>query len=92
MHFIRLIRPLNIIIVAVTMYGLGWYFESIYGYSSEFGITSITFNLLVLSTLMIAAAGNIINDYFDIKADRINKPERLIIGKYVKRRVAIVSH
>ena len=42
--------------------------------------------------MIIAAAGNIINDYFDIKADRINKPERLIIGKHIKRRVAIVSH
>ena len=41
---------------------------------------------------MIAAAGNIINDYFDVRADRINKPDRLIIGKYVKRRYAIVSH
>ena len=40
---------------------------------------------------MIAAAGNIINDYFDVRADRINKPDRLIIGKYVKRRYAIVS-
>ncbi len=92
MHFIRLIRPVNLIIVALTMYGLGWYFESIYGESQEYGIFSLTFNLLVLSTIMIAAAGNIINDYFDIKADRINKPERLIIGKFIKRRVAIVSH
>ena len=92
MHFIRLIRPINLIIVAVTMYGLGWYFESIYGYSSSYGITSFTFFLLVFSTVMIAAAGNIINDYFDIKADRINKPDKIIIGKYIKRRIAIVSH
>ncbi len=92
MYFIRLIRPLNLSIVALTMYGLGWYFESIYGASSEYGIFSLTFNLLVFSTVMIAAAGNIINDYFDIKADRINKPEKLIIGKYIKRRIAIVSH
>ncbi len=92
MYFIRLIRPLNLSIVALTMYGLAWYFESIYGASEDYGIFSLTFNLLVFSTIMIAAAGNIINDYFDIKADRINKPERLIIGKHIKRRVAIVSH
>jgi len=92
MHFIRLIRPINLFIVATTMYGLGWYFESIFGTSPEYGIFSLTFNLLVFSTIMIAAAGNIINDYFDLKADRINKPKRIIIGKYIKRRVAIVSH
>jgi len=50
------------------------------------------FYLLVLSTLLIAAAGNIINDYFDVKADRINKPDRLIIGKHIKRRWAMVLH
>jgi 4-hydroxybenzoate polyprenyltransferase len=41
---------------------------------------------------LIAAAGNIINDYFDVKADRINKPNKVIIGKYIKPRWAIVSH
>ncbi|MBK6526503.1 MAG: UbiA family prenyltransferase [Crocinitomicaceae bacterium] len=48
------------------------------------------FLTLVFSTLLIAAAGNIINDYFDVKADRINKPELLIIDKHIKRRWAIV--
>jgi 4-hydroxybenzoate polyprenyltransferase len=42
--------------------------------------------------VIIAAAGNMINDYFDIKADRINKPQKLIISKYMKKRWAIVLH
>jgi 4-hydroxybenzoate polyprenyltransferase len=50
------------------------------------------FALLVFSIVLIAAGGNIINDYFDLRADRINKPHRIIIGKHVKRRVAMVSH
>jgi 4-hydroxybenzoate polyprenyltransferase len=53
---------------------------------------AINFFLLVFSTVLIAAGGNIINDYFDVKADRINKPEKLIIGKYIKPRWAIVVH
>lgn len=48
------------------------------------------FVLIMVSTLLVAAAGNIINDYFDVKADRVNKPESLIIDKYIKRRWAIV--
>ena len=88
-HFLRLSRPVNLIIILVTMYGLGWFFTDV---NPEFGVQSLDFFLLSISTSMIAAAGNIINDYFDVRADRVNKPERLIIGKYVKRRVAIVTH
>ncbi|MDG1148083.1 MAG: geranylgeranylglycerol-phosphate geranylgeranyltransferase [Crocinitomicaceae bacterium] len=91
-HFIQLIRPINLFIIGLTMYGLGWYLEGVSDYSEGAGLMSIEFALLVFSTIMIAAAGNIINDYFDVKADRINKPERLIIGKFVKRRVAIAAH
>jgi len=47
---------------------------------------------LVFSTVLIAAGGNIINDYFDVRADRVNKPDRLIITKYVKKRTAILLH
>lgn len=90
-HFIRLTRPLNMIIIALTMYGLGWFYDGLLKDTSV-GIQSMDFFLLVFSTTLIAAAGNIINDYFDRKADRINKPERLIIGKFVKRRVAILTH
>lgn len=70
------------------MYGLGWYLEDFTNKPDE--IYSMPFNLLVFATLLIAGAGNIINDYFDVRADRINKPHKLIIGKYVKRRVAIL--
>ena len=92
MHFLKLIRPLNLSIIALTMYGLGVFFKTIYSKNELFGTKSLPFTLLVLSTVLIAAGGNIINDYFDIKADRINKPEKQIIGIHIKRRSAIVSH
>ena len=92
MHFIRLIRPVNLVIIAITMYGIAWYFEGVYAMPQSMGINSISFFLLVLSTVMIAAGGNIINDYFNTKADLINKPNRVIIGKHIKRRMAIVLH
>jgi 4-hydroxybenzoate polyprenyltransferase len=50
----------------------------------------LNFLLLILLVLLIAGAGNVINDYFDVKADRINKPEKLIIDKHIKRRWAIM--
>ena len=92
MYFFKLIRPLNLAIIALTMYGLGVFFETLYSKNELFGTTSLPFILLVISTVLIAAGGNIINDYFDIKADRVNKPERQIIGIHVNRRSAILAH
>lgn len=54
------------------------------------GFADFNFILLILSVVLIASSGNIINDYFDQKADRVNKPERIIIDKYIKRRWAII--
>lgn len=51
-----------------------------------------SFTLLVISSVLIAAAGYIINDYFDVNIDRINKPDKLIIQRYIRRRSAIVWH
>ena len=35
--------------------------------------------------MLVGAAGNVINDYFDIREDRINKPTKNHIGRTVKR-------
>lgn len=48
--------------------------------------------LLSISTILIAAAGYIINDYYDVKIDYINKPDRVVIGKSITRRFAILFH
>lgn len=47
---------------------------------------------LILSSVLIAAAGYIINDYFDLNIDRVNKAGKLIIEKVIKRRSAILWH
>ena len=48
--------------------------------------------LIILASIAIAGAGNIINDYFDINIDRINKPHKLVVGKYISRRWVIFWH
>ena len=50
------------------------------------------FYLLVAASVCIAAAGYIINDYFDLNIDLVNKPAKLIIEKYISRRWAILLH
>ena len=90
-HFLRLIRISNLIIIALTMVGVAFYVLK-NNYFLKVDFNYFDFGLLVFSKVIIAAAGNMINDYFDIKADRINKPEKLIISKYMKKRWAIVLH
>lgn len=94
MYFLRLIRPLNLAVIALTMYGMRVFFLPYLDHSAYHIPNSESFDyfLLVFSTVIIAAGGNIINDYFDVKADRINKPEKLIISVHIKRRWAIVWH
>jgi 4-hydroxybenzoate polyprenyltransferase len=52
----------------------------------------LRFFLLAISTVLVAAAGYIINDYYDIKIDTINKPKRVVVGKILRRRWAMVAH
>ena len=53
---------------------------------------NLQFFLLVLSTVFIAGAGYIINDYFDTRTDMINKPARVVVGVEVGRRQAMILH
>lgn len=39
------------------------------------------YGLLVLSTVLLAAAGYVVNDIFDVATDSINRPNKVIIGK-----------
>lgn len=53
---------------------------------------TLHFILLLLASLLIAAAGYIINDYFDINIDEINKPHKMVVDKLISRRWAIAWH
>lgn len=46
------------------------------------------FGLLMLSTLCIAAAGNIINDIYDVETDLVNRPSKVVIGKKISEKTA----
>lgn len=48
--------------------------------------------LLITASVFIAAAGYIINDYFDLDIDLINKPDKLVVAKVISRRWVIVWH
>ena len=89
--FLKLIRFPNLIIIAFTQYMTAVFLVG----ENQAGVSRLNdFNLflLVISTIFIAAAGYIINDYYDVKIDYINKPDRVIVGKILKRRIVMVAH
>ena len=94
--FLKLVRIQNLLIIAFTQYMVRWclVFPILKAQSRYYTLqlSEIQFFLLVLSTVLIAAAGYIINDYFDVRIDKVNKPERLLIDNGVKRRVAMGAH
>jgi 4-hydroxybenzoate polyprenyltransferase len=84
--FLKLTRTGNLLILA-----LAQYFTAVMLISWD-NVFDFRFLFLVAATCMIAAAGYIINDYYDIKIDLVNKPDRVIVGKSITRRYAILLH
>ncbi len=90
--FFKLIRLPNLLFIALTQV---LFLLCIYHPLYESDIPekdTQNFILLVMASLFIAAAGYIINDYFDINIDEVNKPERMVVDKLISRRWAIAWH
>lgn len=91
--FLRLVRWPNLVMIAVTQ--VLFYIslvQPLYDKGIFTNFSNWLFPLLIISSVLIAAAGYIINDYFDLNIDQVNKPERTVIDKIIKRRWAIVMH
>lgn len=50
------------------------------------------FYFIVATSICIAAAGYIINDYFDVNIDQVNKPQSVVVGAHISRRWVIFWH
>ncbi len=92
--FFKLVRWPNLVFIALTQILFKFFIlQFVYKGSAETAVLSTPlFFCLLAASVFIAAAGYIINDYFDINIDLINKPSKIIIDKYIKRRWAIVLH
>ena len=94
--FFRLIRWPNLFFIALTQF-LFYYCIIIPSlpvnyFLQQHALTPSLFYLLVTASLLIAAAGYIINDYFDINIDQINKPAKMVVQKIISRHWAIFFH
>jgi len=96
--FFKLIRWPNLFFIAVTQVLFRFFvLNFVYrGSNNDYGenikLSLPLFYWLVFASICIAAAGYIINDYFDVNIDLVNKPGKLIVDRYIKRRWTIVWH
>src|SRR5581483_10122276 len=87
MPFFRLIRPLNLLMILFTQYMVRYallypIFKALAGIGLQLHET--IFALLSFAFVLMAAGGYIINDYYDVKIDTVNKPDKVIIGRQLK--------
>ncbi len=92
--FLQLIRWPNLVFIALTQ--LLFYYCLLIPVFRQAGAVNriglFEFFLVVSGSVFIAAGGYVINDYFDINIDRINKPGKQVIPVFVSRRWAILWH
>jgi len=91
MKYLKLIRFQNLVLMVLIQY-LIRFTLIIPSYSKENVLSEFYFALLLFSILLIVGGGYTINDYFDIKIDSENKDEHVIVGRTIKRRIALVIH
>jgi 4-hydroxybenzoate polyprenyltransferase len=97
--FFRLVRWPNLVFIFLTQL-LFYYCILLPSYSPEIVPVSprapklepLSFFLLSAASILIAAAGYAINDYFDLNIDRVNKPKRMVVEKVIRRRYTILWH
>lgn len=78
-YYILLTRPVNLGIIILTQI---LFMAHASGYdSSNVRFTDAAW--VILATILTAAAGNVINDVFDIEEDQINNPEKRIIARHI---------
>ena len=90
-HFFRLVRWTNLVFILLAEFLFHFcIYKPLYPLSSP--QVDNTFYLVALTNILIAAAGYIINDYFDVNIDQVNKPQKVVVGSHISRRWVIFSH
>ncbi|MEN8224717.1 MAG: geranylgeranylglycerol-phosphate geranylgeranyltransferase [Bacteroidota bacterium] len=93
-NWLNILRIPNLAMIIITQYLLG------YGiirpllklHQVEAPLGHLNFFMLVMTTLLIAAAGYIINDHFDVNTDRKNKPGKNMLEGKISVRKALNAY
>jgi len=90
-HFLRLVRWPNLLFILLAE-SLFHFFIYKPLYPNAALTADYPFYFIVATSICIAAAGYIINDYFDVNIDQVNKPKMVVVGAHISRRWVIFWH
>ena len=87
MDFLRLMRYKNLLMVLLTLLLTKYLLLDSIIPRNHFSL--LHFTIFSLSVLFISAFGYLINDYFDIEADLINKPSKVYVTRIISKKNAL---
>ncbi|KAF2337663.1 geranylgeranylglycerol-phosphate geranylgeranyltransferase [Flavobacterium nitrogenifigens] len=86
MKFLKLIRYKNLLMLAFMQ--LLFRYAFLKQQEIPLALSDWQYGLLVLSTVLLAAAGYVINNIYDVGTDSINKPNDVVVGKGITETMA----
>jgi len=93
LSYLRLVRPFNLFMILFTLYMVrGFFLFSTNELTPHSNVSEVVYALFSLSFVFMAAGGYIINDYYDVEIDKINKPGSVIIGNSVSIPSALTTY
>lgn len=90
-NFLKIIRLPNLLFVVLIQFLMrqSVILPLMYASGVNYHSNWLIFCLLVLASILIAAGGYVINDYYDLKIDTINKPDKMIVGRAISKAAAM---
>ena len=92
--YLKLIRVQNLIFIILIQYMIRQFVLAPLLETHGFDVHGEQLHLLLLiaASVLIAAGGYVLNDYFDIKIDSINKPGKVLVGNSISKQTAMLTH
>ncbi|PQJ32918.1 prenyltransferase [Nonlabens arenilitoris] len=88
--FFKLIRWPNVLMTILTQLVIVYAILNPSGVDIALNWWQLT--LLILSTALLTAGGNVINDIQDVEIDKVNKPEKVLVGKVISENNAFTIY
>ncbi len=82
---IKIVRPINFIITFLSVLVAGLICSA----TKEISFTII---IAALSAAFVSSSGNVINDYFDVEIDKINRPDRVLPSGLLTKSSAMIYY
>ncbi|MCC6459389.1 MAG: geranylgeranylglycerol-phosphate geranylgeranyltransferase [Saprospiraceae bacterium] len=90
----RLLRLPNLVIVFLSQWVPYWFVlrPALLQAGCIPVLTERTFSLIATTTVLTSLAGYIINDYFDREIDAVNRPNQVVVGRYIPSGIVLMMY